>query len=144
MGIPLTGSYTLNAKQPIEDRFVFKTVADMTAFKENFLPKVYFCTVEETGKFYVFNKENDIDPDTGKWRELAGGEGGSAKTFVLKQDQPSSKWEVNHKLGKKIPSSIVCIDDNGDEMFGDVRYMSANYLEIDYCEDVTGTCYITE
>ena len=45
----------------------------MVAYSPNYLPNLFHAMCEETGKMYVYNVNNDIDPVLGKWRELGGG-----------------------------------------------------------------------
>lgn len=43
----------------------------MRDFNTNYLPDIFTGTCLETGKFYIYNINNPIDPITGHWRELS-------------------------------------------------------------------------
>lgn len=143
MPIPVISSFSLKGKFPIDERMIFETIEDMKNYSKNFLPDMYFCFVKEDQNLYTYSIENDEDPDTGKWKVFKG-EGGSSKTFKFTQPSPSSLWEINHKLDTRVPSSIICFDSNENEIFGDVKYISSSYLTVEYCEPVSGTCFISQ
>jgi hypothetical protein len=66
----------LGSKQNFE-RDSYATIADMVSVRAKDLPDIFIATCKETGKLYIYNKDNDVDETLGKWRE-AFGEGGSA------------------------------------------------------------------
>ena len=70
MAIATNDGFSIGAKVPVDSRFFFDTVADMAAYPENLIPSTYFCACD--GDFYVFNKANEDDITTGKWRKLKG------------------------------------------------------------------------
>lgn len=59
-------------KKPNFERDQFATIADMAGFSENYLPEVFIAMCIEDGNVYIFNKKNEKDPVTGKWRLLGG------------------------------------------------------------------------
>ena len=62
-----------NTINPDFTRSMFKTVADMKAVPKKSMPYVYIATCKETGKAYIYNKNNEIDETLGLWRELGAG-----------------------------------------------------------------------
>lgn len=60
---------SLDAKQN------FPTIITMKEANEEDFGKTALCTNDEDGCIYVFNINNSVDPDTGKWRKFTG-EGG--------------------------------------------------------------------
>ena len=78
MSTNLTDNFLYKGKKPLDDRQLFKTKADMKAFPESALPTLYDAFCEEDGNKYVFNKANEINEETGKWRIFEGSSGSSA------------------------------------------------------------------
>lgn len=62
-----------NTINPDFTRSMFKTVADMKAVPKKSMPYVYIATCKETGKAYIYNKNNELDETLGLWRELGTG-----------------------------------------------------------------------
>lgn len=136
MAIPIGSNFDLKSKLPIDERMLFNTIADMKAYDSKFLPDMYFCQVKETGKIYTYNTANSFDTVTGRWRPLAG-----SSRFEYTQSTASTTWNVTHGLNNPHPI-VTCIDDTGDEIFGDIQYFSQNMVIITFCEPVKGTCYV--
>lgn len=61
----------------------FHTIAEMAAYPDYYLPPLYLALNEETGCLYLFNKDNDVNPTTGKWRKFEGGSSESSQKEVL-------------------------------------------------------------
>lgn len=59
-------------ESPNFDRDAFATIEDMKNFEENWLPDVFIAVCYEDGNVYVFNRNNDFDDVTGRWRMLGG------------------------------------------------------------------------
>lgn len=68
MSIVLWDNIEYKGKKPLDSRMLFDTIADMKAYSENYLPDITLAFNKEDSKMYVFNRENDVDEDTGKWR----------------------------------------------------------------------------
>ena len=79
MAISLIDNLKIQNKKQNVERDSFVSIADMVAYSPNYLPNLFHTMCEETGKMYVYNVNNDIDPVLGKWRELGGG-GGATPT----------------------------------------------------------------
>lgn len=62
-----------NTIQPDFTRSMFNTVAEMKAVSKKTMPYVYIATCKETGKAYIYNKNNEIDEALGLWREFGSG-----------------------------------------------------------------------
>lgn len=62
------------SKKPLSTRELFDDVASMAAFSENYLPDVFECNIK-SGERYRFNRNNSVDPVTGKWRLVESGSG---------------------------------------------------------------------
>lgn len=143
MPIPVISSFSLKGKFPIDERMIFETIEDMKNYSKNFLPDMYFCFVKEDQKLYTYSVENSDDPNTGCWRIFEGGSSEGAKRYKHTQTLPSSTWNVQHSLGEQYLSSILCIDENGDEIIGDIEYKTKNLVIISFIEPVQGVCIVT-
>ena len=66
-------SFENNTINPDFTRSMFNTVAEMRAVSKKTMPYVYIATCKETGKAYIYNKNNEIDETLGLWREFGAG-----------------------------------------------------------------------
>ena len=66
-------SFENSTINPDFTRSMFSTVAEMKAVPKKSMPYVYIATCKETGKAYIYNKNNEIDETLGLWRELGAG-----------------------------------------------------------------------
>ena len=66
-------SFENSTINPDFTRSMFNTVAEMKAVPKKTMPYVYIATCKETGKAYIYNKNNEIDETLGLWRELGAG-----------------------------------------------------------------------
>ena len=66
MGIPLNLDFTMGVAKPIDSRFVM-TKAQMLAANDAVMPPVYGCWCNDDGKFYIYNKLNTPNTETGKF-----------------------------------------------------------------------------
>ena len=66
-------SFENNTINPDFTRSMFNTVAEMKAVPKKTMPYVYIATCKETGKAYIYSKNNEIDETLGLWRELGSG-----------------------------------------------------------------------
>ena len=76
MAISLSDNLAYSGSQSNFERDSYATLADMKSVKKTKMPNVMIAVCEETGKLYIYNKNNEADEELGLWRE-AGGEGGS-------------------------------------------------------------------
>ena len=74
MAVSMLDNLSIKKKAPNVDRDLFATLAEMSAYSENYLPDVFECNVVEDGKRYRFNRNNPVIPTYGKWREVTGNE----------------------------------------------------------------------
>ena len=66
-------SFENSTINPDFTRSMFNTVAEMKAVPKKTMPYIYIATCKETGKAYIYNKNNEIDETLGLWRELGAG-----------------------------------------------------------------------
>lgn len=85
MAVSMLDNLSIKKKAPNVDRDLFKTLAEMAAYSENYLPDVFECNVVEDGKRYRFNRNNPTIPIYGKWREVLGSESQNMEQVVKNQ-----------------------------------------------------------
>jgi hypothetical protein len=61
--------FTLKKSSPVDTRLVL-TKEEMKTANDNYLPPVYFASCLDDGKFYLYNKSNDSNEETGKYKQL--------------------------------------------------------------------------
>lgn len=66
-------SFENSTINPDFTRSMFNTVAEMKAVSKKTMPYIYIATCKETGKAYIYNKNNEIDETLGLWREFGAG-----------------------------------------------------------------------
>ena len=64
-------SFENSTINPDFTRSMFNTVAEMKVVSKKTMPYVYIATCKETGKAYIYNKNNEMDETLGLWRELS-------------------------------------------------------------------------
>ena len=120
MALSFLDNVDYRGKKPNFTRDLFETISDMAAFNENYLPDVFLACNKESGKPYVYNRENTVDATYGKWREIKGGDGGSVdwdsligKPFT---DIDNNVFEVNDDGILTVIIPIEKITVNGEEV----------------------------
>ena len=53
------------------ERDSYATLAEMKAVVDKRMPDIFTATCKETGKLYIYNKNNEVNETLGKWRELS-------------------------------------------------------------------------
>lgn len=70
MAIALSGNIDYNGAQPNFVRDLYTDIATMKAVTRTKMPKMFIASCIETGKVYLYDKNNTEDPTLGYWREL--------------------------------------------------------------------------
>ena len=101
MALSFLDNVDYRGKKPNFTRDLFDTIADMAAFNENYLPDVFLTCNKETGKPYVYNRDNENDATFGKWRSLQG-------------EASDADWDsLIGKPFKDIDGNTFAVDENG-------------------------------
>ena len=104
----------------------------MVAYSPNYLPNLFHTMCEETGKMYVYNVNNDIDPVLGKWREYGSGVG-TDETVKLTSTSTDAKY-----LNELIDNSTIEVDVNNDCLVvKKIDGQTATVAEINFLTGVT-------
>lgn len=126
MAISLSQAFKRTSANPIDESMTL-TKAQMKTVNDNLMPDKYFTIGQDDGKIYLYDKSNDVDETTGRYRKFEGGGGGGASSMedledvlltslangqTLIWDSANSKW-VNGNM----PSIANCYQttdpDNG-------------------------------
>ena len=72
--INVSGGFTINdeAGAPIDSRLVLTKEEMLTAEDDFYMPEVYLAVCSDDGQLYVFDANNDADPETGKFKKFTG------------------------------------------------------------------------
>ena len=91
------------------ERDSYATLAEMKAVVDKRMPDIFTATCKETGKFYIYNKNNEIDETLGKWRELS-----------LDGDDYVTKTYLDTEIAKKADTDHTHTTVNGHTIESDV------------------------
>ena len=72
MAISLPSGFIVTNQQPIDARLVL-TRAEMVAALDARMPEQYLCVCKDDGLIYIYNVNNSVDAETGKFRKLESG-----------------------------------------------------------------------
>ena len=132
MAISLIDNLKIQNKKQNVERDSFVSIADMVAYSPNYLPNLFHTMCEETGKMYVYNINNDIDPILGKWREYGSGIG-TDETVKLTSTSTDAKY-----LNELIDNSTIEVDVNNDCLVvKKIDGQTATVAEINFLAGVT-------
>lgn len=136
MALNITAPFARGGAFPIDEALVLSK-AEMRTINDNTMPDKYFCVCSDDGRMYLYNKNNSVDPETGRYRAF---DGGSDKFFEYAQSVPSQEWEIAHTL-KKFPS-VTVVDSAGSVVIGDVTYIDDSNIIISFQSAFSGKAYL--
>ena len=110
--------------------------------------------VQEMPEWYEFSAQGSA----GSWDELTGkpferiGDGltvedgtlkanGGRAGYVHVQQTESEVWEINHDLGRY--PGVTVIRPDGEQAFGEIKYMNGNVLLLFFSDAIRGTAYLS-
>lgn len=132
MAISLIDNLKIQNKKQNVERDSFVTIADMVAYSPNYLPNLFHTMCEETGKMYVYDVNNDIDPVLGKWKEYGSGVGTDEKVKLT-----STSTDAKY-LNELIDNSTIEVDVNNDCLVvKKIDGQTATVAEINFLTGVT-------
>ena len=97
------------------ERDSYLTLAEMKAVADKRMPDIFTATCKETGKFYIYNKNNEVDETLGKWRELS-----------IDSADYVTKTYVDTEIAKK--ADITSIPSKVSELTNDSNYQTAEQI----------------
>ena len=105
----ITENFEYIGTQQNFERDSYATLAEMKAVVDKRMPDIFTATCKETGKFYIYNKSNEVDETLGKWRELS-----------LDSDDYVTKTYLDTELAKKADTDHTHTTVNGHTVESDV------------------------
>ena len=92
----------------------YATLAEMKAVVDKRMPDIFTATCKETGKFYIYNKNNEVDETLGKWREVGIDGADYAKKTDIPTTLPANGGNAdtvnNHTVESNVPADAVFTD----------------------------------
>ena len=70
--INLPQGFKVGAAEAVDSRLALSKT-EMLTIKDSLMPTVYFAVCKDDHAIYIYNKDNSVDPETGKFRVYAGG-----------------------------------------------------------------------
>ena len=70
--INLPQGFKVGAAEAVDSRLTLSK-AEMLAIKDSLMPTVYLAVCKDDNSIYIYNKDNSVDPETGKFRVYASG-----------------------------------------------------------------------
>ena len=111
----ITENFTYIGTQQNFERDSYATLAEMKAVVDKRMPDIFTATCKETGKFYIYNKNNEVDETLGKWRELS-----------VDSDDYVTKTYLDTEIAKK--ADITSIPSKVSELANDSNYQTAEQI----------------
>lgn len=106
MAVSIGSGFALHKKAVIDDRTLFETVADMVATPDNWMADMGYAFVKETNALYMFNRNNEVLNDIGKWR-LIDGDGAKLKNeLVSSTDIGMIKEGTTYNIGTSLETIL--------------------------------------
>ena len=105
MAVSMLDNFDIRKSSPNVKRDMFETIEEMVAYNENYLPQVFICTNVEDGGIWIFNKGNDVDPTTGKWRKFEGGSADLVNYYTKIQTNTLLDDKVDKEVGKVLSTN---------------------------------------
>ena len=73
--ISLPQGFKVGAAESIDSRLTLSK-AEMLAIKDDLMPAVYLAVCKDDYAIYIYNKDNSVDPETGRFRVYMSGSSG--------------------------------------------------------------------
>ena len=111
----ITENFTYIGTQQNFERDSYATLAEMKAVVDKRMPDIFTATCKETGKFYIYNKNNEADEALGKWREIS-----------IDSDKYVTKTYLDAEIAKK--ADITSMPSKVSELTNDSNYQTAEQV----------------
>lgn len=157
MAINLPQGFNIGSNESIDQRLLL-TKEQMKAALKGSMPEKYFCVCKDDGKLYIYNSENEIDPEIGRFRlalsdelkekqdKLTAGENITIKNNVIsstgagKTYKAGANIQISNDLtisatdtiydDTEIKAEIEDAKSNISEIEGDVSELNADVTEV--------------
>ena len=122
MAINVSQAFHRTSANPVDDTLTL-TKAEMLTVNDNLMPAKYFTVCQDDGAIYLYDKTNEADPATGKFRKFEGGGSGGSYTagdgILIDNDTISTDGFQEGDMDDVVPTlpspaSAPDLDDLGD------------------------------
>ena len=111
----ITENFTYIGTQQNFERDSYTTLAEMKAVVDKRMPDIFTATCKETGKLYIYNKNNEVNETLGKWREVS-----------IDGDDYVTKTYLDTELANK--AGVISIPSRVSELTNDSNYQTAEQI----------------
>ena len=111
----ITENFTYIGTQQNFERDSYTTLAEMKAVVDKRMPDIFTATCKETGKLYIYNKNNEVNETLGKWREVS-----------IDGDDYVTKTYLDTELANK--ADVISIPSRVSELTNDSNYQTAEQI----------------
>jgi len=105
MAIILPQGFRITSQDPIDSRLLLSK-SEMLDVVDAQMPSKYLAVCKDDGKIYVYNVNNTVDPETGKFRLYAEGGGGTGLVNDVKVDGVSVVTDKIANINLATPLSL--------------------------------------
>lgn len=125
MSVKIGAGFKVTSASPIDDRFIL-TREEMLNVNDTMFPDVYITLENPTGEIYIYNKTNEIDSTTGKFRPY----NTSASPISFEEWKPDTEYKVDDYV--TYDSCLwICTENHisGAEFVGEIENITTtNYI----------------
>lgn len=82
MAINVSQAFHRTSANPVDETMAL-TQAEMLTVNDNLMPSKYLTVCQDDGHIYLYNKDNTVDPATGRFRKFEGGSGESIQVTTM-------------------------------------------------------------
>ena len=111
----ITENFEYIGTQQNFERDSYTTLAEMKAVVDKRMPDIFTATCKETGKLYIYNKNNEVNETLGKWREIS-----------VDSDDYVTKTYLDTELANK--ADVISIPSRVSELTNDSNYQTAEQI----------------
>lgn len=130
MAIKLSQGLRIQTDEAVDERFLLLK-EEMLGINDELMPYVYFTACIDDGKFYLYNKDNEVDPETGKFRVL---ESNVDLNNYVTQEQLQQITDLLDSLATK--ESVEAVKTNVDDLAGRVNALEQRPTNTPKFEDL--------
>lgn len=94
MGVLIADNFSYQGRKPLDNRIIQNTINDMKNLPDATIYDGIIVYVKTENKFYVYNSNNTVDSNLGKWREFTTSSSGNFKINKYKQDTDYKTDEI--------------------------------------------------
>lgn len=141
MAISSASGFSIGSADAIDDRLVLSK-SEMKSANDNVFPPVYVCVCKDNGSIYIYNKSNEIDEETGKFRLFKTGTEFKVLVVAELPTEDIDPFTIYFVPAEKTEEGNIYdefMNVNGSwERIGSTKIDLSNYMTLDSEQAVTG------